>query len=1080
MNVKKNIAAIYPLSPLQQGILFHSVDTPESGAYFQQSVLTLRGNLDPMALQNAWQEVVQRHAALRTVFVWEHQEKPFQVVLDGVELPWRSLDWRGLSVADRLVKSEEFLENDRKRGFDLSKGPLFRVALVRLEERLYELIWSFHHLLLDGWSTMLVLNQVFEQYDAVVCNVDLVRAPTISFSNYISWLQKQSSDAAGKFWSNALQGLSNPMPIVKAPKTSRGRQSKFSSEEITLSESFTAELAGQARSRHLTLNTLVQGAWAALLSSYTGSVEPVYGLVVSGRPPSLAGVESIVGMFINTVPARMQLRPEESISAFLQRMQNFQSEASQFEYCSLAELQGWTDVPRTRGLFDCIYVYESTNSLVASADDRPGSGIKVESFHAFEQTNYPLCMVVGPGRRLLLRMNYDREYFEPADIRLMLTRVQRVLAQMCQNPDALIGSLDLVTAEELPQAAVVGNGPAIPVTKCVHRLIEEQITRTPDAIAVVCADQRITYRELGLRSEYLTRRLRGLGITQEDRVAVLMSRSVNLVVSLLAVLKAGAAYVPLDAGTPDSRLEFMLKDCGVQVLLTDSNTAMRTGFSGTRINVSEIAFTEKNPPSSVDPEPDAESPQLDQAAYVIYTSGSTGRPKGVIVTQRGFANYLANWVIAAYPVSAGRGAVVSSSIAFDLTVTGIFGPLLSGREVWLIPEGDETDGMANVLQNVGGFSMVKLTPAHLELLNQQIGAGRMAGCTHSFVVGGEALGLQTVHTWLTSAPRTAIFNEYGPTEATVGCSVYQLPPTIGNSAAVPIGRPVTNTRLMVLDGWLRHVPEGIAGELFIGGDGLARGYIGRPEVTAEKFIPDPFSHRPGDRMYKTGDRARFLADGNLEFLGRTDEQIKIRGFRIEPGEIEVVLREFPPVKEAMVMVNRGTDGQAQLIAFVAPRADEDGERRLRDHLKSNLPGYMSPSRIVWLDRLPLNANGKVDRKALASMDHSSLELARQYVAPRSSSEATLASIWQQVLGVERVGINDDFFALGGHSLMMGQVAARIRQAFQVAVSPRLFFESPTVAEQIVAIAMKQAKLAGNEELARLLADLPQDQARSAD
>jgi acyl-coenzyme A synthetase/AMP-(fatty) acid ligase/acyl carrier protein len=467
---------------------------------------------------------------------------------------------------------------------------------------------------------------------------------------------------------------------------------------------------------------------------------------------------------------------------------------------------------------------------------------------------------------------------------------------------------------------------------------------------------------------------------------------------------------------------------------------------------------------------------------VIYTSGSTGRPKGVVVTHRGLANYLAGWVLAAYPVTAGRGAAVSSSIAFDLSVTGIFAPLLAGREVWLVPEGAETEGLASMLRDIGGFSFVKLTPAHVDLLGQQLTAAEAAKAASALVVGGEPLRARTVSLWIKSAPQTVIFNEYGPTEATVGCCVYRVPQSQTLSRSVPIGRPIANTALYILDRCLRPTPVGVPGELHIGGDGLARGYLGGAQITAERFIPAPFGNQPGARIYKTGDLARYNADGNIEFIGRNDSQIKIRGYRIELGEIEAGLLEHPSVKDAAAVAYVDATGEKRIVACVTPReAGPAEEAELRTHLSARLPGYMIPSAIVWLDQLPLTANGKIDSKALAALgQNAKLEPAKRYVAPRSTAEARLASIWAEVLGVDRVGIHDSFFELGGHSLMIGQVTARVRKMFHVELLPRSFFDSPTVAEQVVAIAMKQAELTGDEEVARVLSELRPRTASSAD
>src|SRR5215813_10406743 len=693
---QKGIQAIYPLSSLQQGILFHSVEAPNTGVYVQQAILTLRGQLDVSAFQNAWQQVVNRHPALRTVFVWEHEQRPLQVVIEGMTLPWQHLDWREYSGEQQRHRSVELLAADRKKGFDLSKGLLMRALLIRLADTCYDLIWSFHHLLLDGWSLMLVLDEMLRCYEALMRAVDPALPPVRPYRDYISWLQKQDLSSAQFFWQRLLKNFSGPTSFSGVPDNPSRTNPAFATMERTLSEKLTSGLQSLARCYKLTLNSVVQGAWAMLLGFYTGSLQPVYGVTVSGRPPELSGVETMVGLLINTLPMLVELSPEDKVCDLFRQIQSVQAEMAQFEFSPLVEVQAWANVPRTQRLFDSIYVYEGMN--VPPSLQWNGSGINIEAFQAIEQTNYPLTIVVGPGKELLLRATYDCRCHDSALIRRLLAHLQNVLEKICENPGAHVSAIDLLGKEELSQVLFDWNAGRTPYDgPLIHELIQEQAERTPSALAVVCGDQRVTYRELNLRSSLLAWYLRRREIGPESRVAVFMRRAPSLVIALLGVLKAGAAYVPVDPGYPEQRIAFMLQDCGVPLVLVDNDTISRVPVDYERMNIAADLPIEEAPLYSP---PEI---SLDHSAYIIYTSGSTGRPKGVVVTHRGLANYLAMWVRSAYPIINGRGSVVSSSIAFDLTVTGIFGPLLAGREIWLVPEDHEMEGLTVLLRDVGGF-----------------------------------------------------------------------------------------------------------------------------------------------------------------------------------------------------------------------------------------------------------------------------------------------------------------------------------------------------------------------------------------
>ncbi|HYG60440.1 MAG TPA: amino acid adenylation domain-containing protein, partial [Symbiobacteriaceae bacterium] len=602
-----------------------------------------------------------------------------------------------------------------------------------------------------------------------------------------------------------------------------------------------------------------------------------------------------------------------------------------------------------------------------------------------------------------------------------------------------------------------------PRDRCLHELVAEQAARTPDAVAVACGGKSLTYRELNRRANRLARLLRSRGVGPDVLVAVCAERSVELVVGLLAVLKAGGAYLPVDPAYPAERVAFMLEDAGVTALLTQRSLLEHLPETDARLlcldgNWETMAADDAD--HSFDP---AATP--DSLAYVIYTSGSTGRPKGAMIDHRGLVNYLW-WAVSAYQAAGGEGAPVHSSVSFDLTVTSLWSPLLVGRRVELVPEAAGIEGLTAALQAPGGFSLLKITPAHLELIRTQLPPGQAAASTRALVIGGEALLPESLAYWRENAPGTGIINEYGPTETVVGCCVYWVKPGEALGASVPIGRPIANTRLYILDRHMQPVPVGVSGELYIGGDGVCRGYLNRPELTAERFIPSPFV--PGDRLYKTGDLCRYLPDGNIDFLGRIDHQVKIRGYRIELGEIESALTRHPAVETGVVLVREECGGK-RLVAYAVPRAGSGlTAAALREALKAGLPEYMVPSAFVLMDALPLTPNGKVDRAALPAPDAADPE--GEYCAPRTPAEAKLAAIWAEVLGVGQVSVLDNFFELGGDSILSIQVVARAAQV-GLKLSPQHLFQHPTVAE-LAAVATEEAAGAGEGPVAGPVALTP--------
>jgi amino acid adenylation domain-containing protein len=1037
---RKNVEDIYPLSPMQQGMLFHTLYADEPGVYFVSHWLTLEGRLDGDAFQRALQEVVNRHAVLRTAFLWERREEPLQVVRERVRVPLSTHDLSAFSPEEQAEHIRRLREEDRRRGFDPTRPPLLRAALVKLDAERHGLLLSLHHLLLDGWSLPIVLDELFRLYAANAEGRALRLDRPRPYGDYIAWLKKQDPARTAAFWRSRLAGFhaKTPLGVDRPPHLGRG-PAHFAELRRTLSAEDSEHILAFSRRHPITVSTLLQGAFALLLSHYSGEDDVLFGATVSGRSLPLPGIESMVGLFINTLPSRVQIDHDARAGDFLLALQRSLNELRDVEHSALVDAQAESDVPRGSPLFESLLVFE--NYPFDEALYRRSGGLSVVEQSTQEHTNYPLTVVGALRDRMFLRLSYDARRFDAPTIQRMMGHLRNLLVGLARGSARRLAEISPLDEEERLSLLVGPNQTDTPAPEepCVHLLFERWAFATPDAIAVEAGDERWSYEAIASASHRLAHHLRSLGVGPETLVGVCLRRSPALVIALLAVLHAGGAYVPLDPELPVDRLAFLLEDAGPLVLLSEEALLARLPATSAAVVCvdRDRARYEEEP---------ATAPLSGVAghhpAYVIYTSGSTGRPKGVVLLHEGVVNYLA-WARANYPSSEGRGAPVHSSIGFDLTVTSLFVPLVSGRTVTLIPDEQGALGLSSALRGAPAFSLVKLTPPHLELLAQTLPPEDFAGATRAFVLGGEALSFEQLAFVQKHAPSTRLINEYGPTETVVGCSVYEVPEGGLQRGPVPIGRPIANTRLYVLDARMEPVPIGVAGELFIGGVQVGRGYWKRPALTAERFVPDPFSERPEARLYRSGDRVRRLASGDLEFLGRIDFQVKIRGHRVELGEVESVLARAAGVREVVVTVREDLPGDKRLVAYLVTGDGFAGADAIKRLARRELPEVMIPSAIVSLDALPLTKNGKIDRRALPAPEASAW--ASLLVEPRGPVEQAIAAIFAEVLHLPAgsVGARSSFFELGGHSLLATSAMSRITSAFAVALPLRALFEAPT-------------------------------------
>ncbi|WP_255663135.1 non-ribosomal peptide synthetase [Myxococcus sp. RHSTA-1-4] len=1029
------------LSPVQQGLLFQVLLEPGTEAYFEQLSWTLAGPLDVDALRRAWAVVVERHGALRTSFRWQGLEAPLQVVHAQVALPWLEQDWRSVPADEQRRMLEDFLRDDRARGFDLTHAPLLRLALIRLEEGSWRCVWSFHHLLLDGWSIARVLGEVLDAYGVLASGGTWRPSAAMDFRAYVEWLKHRRPEQDESFWRDQLAGIDSPTPLPAEGGTPATRETGEC--EVSLDEADTSALQDFARRHGLTPSTLVHGAWALLLSRYGGGADVVFGTALSGRPAELPGIDEAVGLFIHSLPVRARVRLSEKLVPWLRELHAVLMELSQREHVPLPLLQGWSEVPRGAHLFESLLAFE--NYPLDSALTRGAAGLEVRDVRVFERTHYPLTAVALPGRTLRLKLQYRLERIQEEAAARLLKHWRTLLRGMIAEPEQRLGDVSLLSETERRRVLVEWNATrtAYPRAATVHALFEAQAGRMPEAVAVVYGGAALTYAELDQRANRLAHRLHALGAGRGSTVGLCVERSAELVVGMLAILKAGAAYVPLDPAYPRERLAWMLADAGAPVLLTQERLRGTLPVEGVRVLALDGEGVLDGMPATA-PESGAGA---EDAAYVIYTSGSTGTPKGVCVPHRAVVRLVVETDFIQW--SPDDRVAQASNASFDAATFEVWGALLNGarlvgvdRETALAPR-----AFATWLREQD-IRVLFLTTAWFNQVAAEVpDAFRGLRQLH---FGGEAVDPRPVRQVLREGPPERLLHVYGPTESTTFSTWHLITEVPEGATTLPIGRPLANTEQYVLDVALAPVPPGGVGELWLGGDGLAWGYLGRPELTAERFVPHPFSTTPGARLYRTGDRVRLLPDGAVSFVGRVDTQVKVRGFRVEPGEVEAALLRHPEVRQAAVLAREdAVGGSRRLVAYVVPSAEgaaPPSPAVLREFLTEHLPAYMVPSAFMVLERLPLTPNGKVDRRALPEPTRfeSAEETSAGSAAPRGPEEELLAGLFEELLGVSHVGAYDSFFDLGGHSLLATRVVARIQATFGVSLSLRDLFEDPTV------------------------------------
>jgi amino acid adenylation domain-containing protein/non-ribosomal peptide synthase protein (TIGR01720 family) len=1020
-NKSKNISAIYGLSPMQEGMLFHELYDASSIAYTNQMVMNFPDGLDIEAFQKSCNYVLKNHSILRTGFFHEDLSMPIQSVFKEVEMPITILDFSQLSKEAQEKAIAKAIEEDQHTSFDLTVPPLMRVTLFKTSESSYQMVWTHHHIIIDGWSMPLILSELLEAYDNFCVGKTPKHREEDQYKDYIDYITSKDKKEEATYWKNYLGSLEEGslLPFVEKSIARNKGVGEFQNEKLLFDVETTKKITTFCQAHHLTANTLVQGVWSFLLAKYTGKNEVVFGVTVSGRPSDFENTEERVGLYINTLPLYAAIQHDQSVLDFLKTIQKGQTDAREYQYSALSSVKKWSGIQSE--FFDSLLIYESypTGDL-----DEQETAMEAGTMDIQEKTNYLLTFKVGLGNILGIDMDFNASLLEVKHVEMIKAHIEIALLDFIKNAEKSLSEVSYLTEKEQQLLIEDFNQTETDYTKekTVIDFFRAQVAKTPEATAICFEDQKLTYKELDEKSDALAQYLLSLGLAKEELIPLCVDRSLEMMIAILGIQKAGAAYVPVDPNYPQDRIDFMLQDVKATKVVTTSNYA--TIFSASaevsQIHIDNLPKTEEKLEVSLNSQ---------QLAYVFYTSGSTGTPKGVMIEHKSLLNFLLSMsktidreVLRLLSVTA---------FTFDISILEFYYPLITGGQV-CIANATETTNPEALGQLINTFepTCIQATPSRWQMLKDY---GWTYNKDITLLSGGEPISKELTKYLIANASK--VWNMYGPTETTIWSCEYELT----NPDNISIGKPIDNTQIYLLDDAHNLVPTGIAGELCIGGDGLARGYLNRSELTAEKFIPNPF--KANERIYKTGDLARWLPDGNLEFIGRKDDQVKLRGYRIELGEIEAVLDTIAAIQRAVVLVKKDTQGNAQLVGYISTSAAIN-HQEIQEILLEKLPEYMVPKLYMQLEEFPLTPNGKVDRKSLPELDESAYTK-EKYAAPTNDVEATLAQIWQKLLGIEQVGIHDNFFNLGGDSIITIQLVSRAKREGYT-LSPKDVFEQQTI------------------------------------
>jgi amino acid adenylation domain-containing protein/non-ribosomal peptide synthase protein (TIGR01720 family) len=1027
MNAEE-IEDIYQLSPMQEGMLFYSLLNKDSNAYINQISLDLTGEFNLENFKSAWKQIIQKHSILRTSFHLEGLNIPVQCVHKSAALPITVLDYTTKDNVEAAVTA--FANEDASTAFEMDKAPLFRITLIKQAEDSIKLIYSTHHIISDGWSTPVIFGEYLENYQALAAGKTIATDEVDNYKEYITHITAKNNAEVVNYWKNQLSTLTLPS-LLPFTDTTKNLNKTFGNTSMVLSKGkeYVMKLEAFAKKNRLTVNTVIQGVWAYLLSQYTNNETVVFGTVISGRPTEIKDIEKRLGLYINTIPLCTSITQETNIVSWLTDIQsNYAVSREEYGHSSLVDIQKQNNVARE--LFDSLLVFEN---YPLDAIEEAESDVVINNLETKQQNNYVLTISIRHvfETGMNVEYEYNSEILSNEIITMMKGHFDTLLEAIVKSE--AISDLEYLSSEETALLLdTVNNVAPKNNSELVLNKFNSQVAKTPNKVAISFKDETFTYKELDEKSNQLANCLvNDHRIKNGDVIGIKLDRSNWVLISILGILKTGAAYVPIDPAYGSSREEHILSDANLSLLITESSYMFDMfDFDGNMLTV-DIDF-EADEFSTVF---EATGITEETVAYMIYTSGSTGKPKGVLIQHGALANYL-DWGTKQYLTEntlENCDFGLYTSLSFDLTVTSLFLPIVNGGTLHIYDQGDISQTLTSYLNSE--ISCIKLTPAHITLLKElDIEQSAVAVA----IVGGDTLLPHHVETLRSINPNMKIYNEYGPTEATVGCMVFE----VTSKDEITIGKAIQNTEIFVLNRNNQLVPNGVSGEICVGGAGLAKGYLNREDLTAEKFIPHPYVQ--GKRLYRTGDIGTWLADGNLAYLGRQDDQVKIRGYRIELGEIEQQLLNKQSIQEAVVLTHTMENGEKQLVAYLAFEEKEDTAMNIRKFLAESLPAYMIPAHFVPVNRMPLTVNGKINKEELVNLKDVKLDGGSEYVAPQNEIEAQVAKIWEKDLDIDTISIRDDYFHLGGDSIKMIRCISFINKEFDVEIPVATFYENPTI------------------------------------
>ncbi|ERI05703.1 AMP-binding enzyme [Aneurinibacillus aneurinilyticus ATCC 12856] len=1032
----------YPASFAQQSIWVAHQMAPESDSYHVSIAVRLKGNLDIGALEASINEIIRRHTSLRTTFE-RNEDGILQVIHPHSKWKLPIVELTGHTVEEKEEQSFAICREKISEIFDLENGSLIRASLIRHNDQLHDLIIVKHHIITDGWSNGVLLYEIVTLYrDFVQGNPPSLKDLPIQYIDYSQWQRKVLDNGVIEnqlnYWKEKLDGN---LPVLELPTDykrggSKNNQSVFC---FQLSKDLSDQIKEFSKQEENTIFVTMLTVFKIMLYRYTGKKDILVGTPSSQRYQE--ELEGLIGPFINMLVLRTELSEKLTFRELLHRVRTIVTEAFSHQDVRFETLVQELQPDRSHSPFFQV-MFQIQNAPVEKAVQLEDLEVEYLTLHR-NTSKFDLNLMFTEGEFTLQgHLDYNAALFSEDTIARMMRHYQTLLESAIKNVDHPIAKLPLLSEEERNQVLIHWNTTDIPKPNVisVHQVFEAQAESNPDHVAVEFKDQCLTYKDLNRRANQLAHLLKKRGVGPDTLVGIAMIPSLEIIIALLGVLKAGGAYVPIDPSYPRGRLEYMLNDSKVPIIITDSTSVDLIPVTQAEIITLDKEWDKVSEESKENPVSEITDENL---AYVIYTSGSTGNPKGVMVKHKGLINYV-SWAKNALLASDGHGSILHSTLSFDLTVTSLFPPLMTGKRLLILEKEQGIEGLKQALLNNKGFSLIKITPAHLQLLTKSLKPEEMNGLANVFVIGGAALTYELISPWLKHAPDTIIVNHYGPTETVCGCCTFGVRSNEGEGN-IPIGKPIANTQLYVLDESLEPLPVNVPGELYIGGNGVARGYLNRPELTQERFVADPFSDAPLARLYKTGDRVRRLPDGNLEFLGRIDDQIEIRGYRIELGEIEAYLCKHPSIETAAVIALGDISNEKRLAVYYVPADEGEIEtRELREYLNYFLPDYMVPSLYVPLKSLPLTVNGKIDQKKLASLDQSPAISNSAYIGPRDQYELEVAHIWEDILKRQDISIYDNFFEIGGHSLKVLEFMIAIQKLYNITIPINAFLENSTI------------------------------------